>query len=505
MKNSFQEKLQSLKHSQNEKQSKPIISDKIQKRREEERNTREEIALNWYESLLAFYQENVSIKQISELFIQHYSNDNDEDSLSEKLSSKPKLVIVEFLKHYVSNGIVPEELKISYVLLLHSYICTQDERNQELLLQKELSNLQKKYRANEKRIHDLNEDITKERPRIERAKQQLEDNLKEVTTRTSFIDKLGLEYKKTVQVLQDQIRHLASSDEALLIERELEKELKISDGYQILSQIERISKQLNDHLVSYQECKRFWTDAFHISFPNGITGYVIESGSYWRGSLDGKHDEKPLRTIQIDFSLWISTIPITQGIFVAVMGFNPSSQVDLQRPVEMINWYEAIMFCNRLSMNEKLDCAYIISDNNQVKCNWDANGYRLPTEAEWEIAARANENFRYSGSDVSKNVAWTKENSKHKTQRVRQRRPNGWGLYDMSGNVWEWCWDGYQEDYYAQSPKLNPTGPDIYTKRVLRGGSIETTEDKCRVSARYSLPPEVRDTTIGFRIVRRES
>jgi len=147
-------------------------------------------------------------------------------------------------------------------------------------------------------------------------------------------------------------------------------------------------------------------------------------------------------------------------------------------PVTWTTWDEARQFCQRMSL-------------------------RLPTEAEWEYAARAGATTAYSFADVDAELirhAWFKANAGGKPHPVGQRKPNAWGLYDMHGNVWEWCNDFYKVDYYAAAPAQDPKGPDSGDKKVLRGGCWNSTPDACRVAYRYNENPAYSDACFGYDI-----
>ena len=176
-------------------------------------------------------------------------------------------------------------------------------------------------------------------------------------------------------------------------------------------------------------------------------------------------------------------------------------------PVEYVSWFDAVDFCNKLSEKEGLDKCYEIEDvviggktEKRWKCDFKKNGYRLLTETEWEYAASGGSSDPYSGSNEAGSVAWCGETQKHQ---VRKKDPNGFGLYDMSGNVGEWCWD-WMSDAYTGSG-LNYAGPDTSSstiKRVYRGGRWDMEAEACKVSERYSSSPNAKSKAIGFRICR---
>lgn len=235
----------------------------------------------------------------------------------------------------------------------------------------------------------------------------------------------------------------------------------------------------------------------------------IDGGYFSMGATDeqgnGTRMELPVRSVAVNM-FYIGTTEVTQALWNEVMGENPSrfktEQADNSLPVENISWLEAVKFCNKLSEKEGLTPAYK-TENDSISCDFEANGYRLPTEAEWEYAARGNDTtaqFRFAGSNKVDEVAWIKSNSDKKTHPVAQKSPNKNGLYDMTGNVSEFCNDFY--DKYNPADLLNPKGPQTGKKISIRGGSWNSTDGKARISARESNGTGARKSTTGLRLVR---
>lgn len=202
---------------------------------------------------------------------------------------------------------------------------------------------------------------------------------------------------------------------------------------------------------------------------------------------------------------------VTQELYESVMGENPSYfKEEKNLPVEKVSWYDAVTFCNKLSEKEGLNPCYSYKENTNAAqwelyndemedlsekrwenfnknfvCDTTANGYRLPTLKEWQYAAKGGQEFNYNGSDNIDEVAWYEDNSSSKTHPVAQKKPNGYGLYDMSGNVWEWCWD-FGGRYF----------------RYICGGGWSDRANNCEVGDRDWLYANNGDNDLGIRIVR---
>ncbi|GMO29503.1 MAG: hypothetical protein Pg6A_17700 [Termitinemataceae bacterium] len=251
----------------------------------------------------------------------------------------------------------------------------------------------------------------------------------------------------------------------------------------------------------------------------------IEGGTFTMGSPQSYryHESNQIQHNATVSSFYIGKYELTQKEWKEVIGNNPSNFKGDDLPVERVNWYDAIEYCNKRSEQEGLTPAYTIdkirSDPNNnaptrgtaewehgdtmrwtVTWNRNANGYRLPTEAEWEYACRAGTTTLLSTENEINSAGWSTTTSGWRTHPVGQKQPNTWGLYDMYGNVWELCWDWYTE--YLRDEQTNPIGPNFGSGRVRRGGSWLTYGLGICAALRRGITPASQDYRVGFRLVR---
>jgi formylglycine-generating enzyme required for sulfatase activity len=234
-----------------------------------------------------------------------------------------------------------------------------------------------------------------------------------------------------------------------------------------------------------------------LPLPEGMEFVTIPSGSFQMGSPESDPDsydnERPVHTVTFDYSFEMMTTEVTQGMWEEVMGSTPASDfgVGLNYPVYYVSWYDCLEFTDQLNL---LDTEY---------------EYRLPSEAEWEYACRAGTTTPYYWGDTLSYIqidqyAWYDGNSGGTTHPVAQKLPNGWGLYDMSGNVLEWCEDWYHTSYSGAPTDGSPWVSPSSLNRVLRGGGWGSSAGYCRSADRNPGGPGGSSYIVGFRLVRSE-
>ncbi len=213
-----------------------------------------------------------------------------------------------------------------------------------------------------------------------------------------------------------------------------------------------------------------------------VTGGTFMMGGTLMDMAHSSDDEYPAHQVTLD-SFMIGETEVTQELWTAVMGKNPSHYRNVDNlPVDHVSWY---------------DCQEFLEKLNEMT----GQAFRLPTEAEWEFAARGgnlSRGYKFSGSDIIDEVAWYEYNGDEQTHPVATMKPNELGLYDMTGNVWEWCQDRYGE--YSEQPQLNPKGAEHGSERVMRGGGMGEYENDCRNSMRSSDSKYSDDNLVGLRL-----
>jgi len=239
----------------------------------------------------------------------------------------------------------------------------------------------------------------------------------------------------------------------------------------------------------------------------------VEGGTFQMGNNGGDSDEKPAHTVTVK-GFYLSKYPVTQKEWFEVMGTTIRQQQAAaggsrlygegdNYPMYHVSWFEAVEYCNRLSVKEGLTPAYS-GAGNAIACDWNANGYRLPTEAEWEYAAKGGGRdpaaYEYAGSGSADAAAWYAGNSGGGARPIATKSPNSLGLYDMSGNVWEWCWDWYGD--YSGGAQTDPRGAPAGSGRVGRGGSWSDSAQNIRSTSRNYGAPSNRGNSLGFRLAR---
>jgi formylglycine-generating enzyme required for sulfatase activity len=229
---------------------------------------------------------------------------------------------------------------------------------------------------------------------------------------------------------------------------------------------------------------KFWTESL-----TGMPFVWIEGGTFMMGCRnddpDGYDHEKPAHEVKVP-GFWMGRYPVTQAQWKKIMGMNPSHFIKTpEHPVEQVSWEDAQKFLEKLNVNVKEGCTF-----------------KLPAEVQWEYAARSGGKAeRYSGGDDIDDVAWFKENSEHSTQPVGLKRSNGLGIYDMSGNVMEWCEDIFDEDAYSKVRQNKPPAPQYGMERVVRGGGYNLDARRCRTTSRRRMSQRLKYINLGLRIV----
>jgi formylglycine-generating enzyme required for sulfatase activity len=249
-----------------------------------------------------------------------------------------------------------------------------------------------------------------------------------------------------------------------------------------------------------------------VTTKSGVEMVSLPGGEFVMGNDRGNADERPAHKVKLSPFL-IDRYEVTHDLYVKVQLPDPSHwQDNPKKPVERVRWRDAKQYCNERSLLEGLKPCYN-EKTTDWDCDYSANGYRLPTEAEWEYACRAgtDQAYDFGSADKLRQYGWFSENAEQQTHPRGQKKPNAFGIYDLYGNVSEWCEDVYSPTYYKESPTADPHGPpnpgkDV--KRVIRGGSWKSSPAQCQVSVRQGERTGDSDACFstdycGFRCVRR--
>ena len=230
-----------------------------------------------------------------------------------------------------------------------------------------------------------------------------------------------------------------------------------------------------------------------------------------RSDKDAFDDERPQHPVRITRPYYLGVYQVTWNDYLNTIESDTRNITGGgNHPVADVTWFDAVRFCNARSRAEGLTLFYVVNGQSVEVPDWGGSGYRLPTEAEWEYACRAGTTTSYSfgdneGGRMLGRFAWYNSNSDGRTHPVGEKKPNAFGLFDMHGNVWEWCWDWFDSEYYRQSPESDPRGPNRTDSKVCRGGGWGSGQRPMRSANRIRNQPDYHASDLGFRVARNEA
>lgn len=226
---------------------------------------------------------------------------------------------------------------------------------------------------------------------------------------------------------------------------------------------------------------------------------IVESGEFMMGSITGFSDETPVHKVNITNELIVFSHEVTNLLWHQAMDSVIVNSELRSYPKDSISWNQAVAFANRMSIIYGLAPAYMIN-GNQVDFDYNSNGWRLPTEAEWEFLCKGNSDTDFSGTGNINEMGFYDSNSGLNKHKIGEKNANDNGLYDLHGNLWEWCWDFYSPSYYSHESQENPSGPSDGTRHVIRGGSYQDGFNYARSTNRSIKKFDLK--SIGLRLVR---
>jgi formylglycine-generating enzyme required for sulfatase activity len=506
MSDELSERLKAIADAAN--QSKPEMPSSLGEHRSSwfdlEQQHRANVSRSWLETLSYVQQLPTQREKFIRAFIDAFGSEK--ACTIERDGRERKLLLFEpdLARHYLSPPGIPRPLLAAYLVYAKRMVLESGKGARARKFEKELAiNEQLLHQAEQKRERaKRNTQIAEEEKK--QALNAHAASVKQAESEFGFFERVSSPYRQMVAEKAEEERTIIRiHDEKIL---SLHVDFESADVEVLLLKEEVRNQQRTLNSIQADPERRTiqtWTNPLEIQEPSqGILEHgCVPAGTIHRGDSE-RRDEQPWRHLHLSEPMKVLSTAVTQALYLVVLGYNPSSRVDLLRPVERVSWFDAIHFCNELSLIFGFEKPYRLDTRTRtVVWKPEAKGFRLPTEAEWEAAARGGQSLRFAGSDSPDKYAWTTQNSRNKSQRVGRLRPNSMGLYDMSGNVWEWCWDWYSANYYDESPKDDPKGPEMGTKRVIRGGSACSPANNCRCSHRSSMPPRRYDGLVGFRVV----
>ena len=460
-----------------------------------ERERREEMTTIWIDVLVEIV-EGKPIDNVLQAFLLKTDNLEWKTIAYQNSDRHLQFIEIDIAKYLRLNRDIPIDLFSAYAVIAEANTSIKSNKTVKTYHDKLFQELRKKRLE----IQTLESEV----PLLQKKVEAVENDLQQQIDGFSAFQKLTRSGE--FQALQEQKRHFDVQQKLPYLEKSNKLAFARDEIEDLEKQVKVAEQRISSIMQEREENLELWFAPLGLDMPKQILPLTrLPKGKHWRGSYDNP-EERPIVKMQLQNDLYVLATPVTQALYMTVMHVNPSFRKNLLRPVEKVTWLDAIMFCNNLSRTLGREQVYEYTMNGDVihlpsiQQNKAKNGFRLLTELEWESTARGNKPFLYAGNDDYTKVAWTSENSMNKTQTVRRLLANSLGLYDMSGNVYEWCWDWFDQETYQKHQEPDCDGPKTGNKRVIRGGSVSSLPDCARVSARTGISMTAKDSFVGFRI-----